>query len=50
MQYILPFVVFELIGEVLLKFILILEKRLSSFDMYQRDSGTSGFDWITLGY
>ena len=27
----------------------IIEKRLSSFDMYQRDSGTSGFDYIVIG-
>ena len=28
----------------------IINKSLSSFSVYQRDSGTSGFDWITLGY
>ena len=27
----------------------IIEKRLSSFDMYQRDSGTTGFDYIAIG-
>ena len=28
----------------------IVEKRLSSFDMYQRDTGVTGFDYIAIGY
>lgn len=28
----------------------IISKSLSSFAVYQRDSGTIGFDWISIGY
>ena len=28
----------------------IISKSLSSFSVYQRDSGTIGFDWISIGY